>query len=104
MEPGGTAFQRLIWALLREIPYGQTGTYGELARKAARMLDRERMSPQAVGQAAHRNPIAIIIPCHRLVGADGKLTGYAGGLRRKQWLLELEQKQEASLCITRHFR
>ena len=93
LSPKGTAFQLLIWKLLLEIPYGKTATYGELSRRAASELGREKMSAQAVGQAAHRNPIAIIIPCHRLVGAGGNLTGYASGLDRKRWLLNHEQEE-----------
>ena len=93
LSPKGSAFRKLIWNLLLEIPYGETATYGELARRAAALLGREKMSAQAVGQAAHRNPIAIIIPCHRLVGAGGNLTGYASGLDRKRWLLNHEQEE-----------
>lgn len=94
MAPEGTAFQKLIWDLLRKIPFGQTRTYGELAREAADILGKENMSAQAVGQAVGRNPIAIIIPCHRVVGAGGKLTGYAYGTERKAWLLKHEQNGE----------
>ena len=93
LSPKGTAFQQLIWKLLLEIPYGKTATYGELARYAAAHLGRDKMSAQAVGQAAHNNPVAIIIPCHRLVGAGGNLTGYASGLDRKRWLLNHEQEE-----------
>ena len=93
LDPSGTPFQKLIWKLLLEIPYGKTATYGELARRAAAELGREKMSAQAVGQAAHHNPIAIIIPCHRLVGTGGNLTGYASGLDRKRWLLNHEQEE-----------
>lgn len=94
LEPAGTAFQKQIWNLLLEIPFGETRTYGQLARQAAVLMGKEKMSPQAVGQAVGRNPIAIIIPCHRCIGADGSLTGYASGLERKAWLLAHEQKQE----------
>lgn len=94
IDPSGTPFQMLIWKLLLQIPYGRTCTYGQLAKQAAALAGKEKMSPQAVGQAAGRNPIAIIIPCHRVVGAKGKLTGYAYGLDRKQWLLEHELKWE----------
>lgn len=83
LTPTGTAFQRSVWFLLCEIPYGQLSSYGELACKL-------RTSPRAVGNAVGHNPISIIIPCHRVVGADGRLTGYAGGLERKRWLLTHE--------------
>lgn len=81
LAPQGTEFQKLVWAKLREIPYGETVTYGQLARELG------CMSSQAVGGAVGRNPISILIPCHRVVGADGSLTGYAGGLEKKRWLL-----------------
>ena len=74
------------------IPYGATTTYGELAQAVAQRLGKERMSAQAVGQAVGHNPIAIIIPCHRVVGSKGQLTGYAGGLERKKALLALEAR------------
>lgn len=83
LAPRGTAFQRRVWALLRGIAYGETVTYGELARRLG-------TSPRAVGGAVGRNPISLIVPCHRVVGADGALTGYAGGLDRKTFLLRLE--------------
>ncbi len=90
MNPKGTPFQMLIWQLLLQIPYGQTCTYGALAQEAARRMGRQSMSSQAVGQAVGRNPIAIAIPCHRVLGRTGSLTGYAEGLEKKQWLLEHE--------------
>lgn len=90
LRPEGTEFRRLIWGLLLEIPYGKTVTYGALAKKAAEALGKPRMSAQAVGQAVGANPIAVVIPCHRVVGADGSLTGYAGGLHYKCSLLQLE--------------
>ena len=90
LRPEGTEFRRLIWGLLLEIPYGKTVTYGELAKKAAKILGKPHLSAQAVGQAVGANPIAIVIPCHRVVGADGKLTGYAGGIHYKKALLQLE--------------
>ena len=80
LAPVGTAFQRAVWAQLCEIPYGQTVTYGELAKCLS-------SSARAVGSAVGRNPISIIVPCHRVLGADGSLTGYAGGVERKKWLL-----------------
>lgn len=90
LHPTGTAFQQAVWQLLLQIPYGQTATYGELARRLAREKGRETMSAQAVGGAVGHNLISLIIPCHRVVGADGSLTGYAGGVDKKQQLLELE--------------
>ena len=90
LKASGTPFRELIWKLLLQIPYGQTVSYGQLAREAARILGKPRMSAQAVGQAVGANPIAVIIPCHRVVGADGALTGYAGGVHYKKALLELE--------------
>lgn len=87
----GTAFQRQIWEMLCQIPYGQTVTYGQLAKEAARRQGRPSMSSQAVGGAVGRNRISILVPCHRVVGADGSLTGYAGGLERKAQLLALEK-------------
>lgn len=90
LAPIGSSFRRLVWRLLREIPYGETTTYGALAKETARRLGRETMSAQAVGGAVAHNPLSILIPCHRVVGADGSLTGYAGGLERKRALLTLE--------------
>ena len=87
--PAGSEFQQAVWRLLCEIPYGETVTYGELARKLAARLGRE-VSARAVGGAVGRNPISVIIPCHRVVGADGSLTGYAGGLQKKFCLLAHE--------------
>ncbi len=85
LAPHGTAFQQRVWAALRTIPYGETRTYGELAAA----IDSPNAS-RAVGMANHRNPIPIIIPCHRVIGANGTLTGYAGGLEIKRRLLALE--------------
>lgn len=81
----GTPFQRTVWTALREIPYGETASYGQLAERIGR-----RGAARAVGLAVGRNPIGIIVPCHRVVGATGDLTGYAGGLERKQHLLDFE--------------
>lgn len=91
LHPVGSAFQQAVWALLLQIPYGQTVTYGELARQLAKKQGRPRMSAQAVGGAVGHNKISIIIPCHRVVGTGGSLTGYAGGIDRKVKLLALEQ-------------
>lgn len=88
--PAGSEFRRQVWKLLLEIPYGEVLTYGELARRMAVYRGRSSMSAQAVGGAVGHNPLSIIIPCHRVVGADGSLTGYAGGLEKKRWLLQLE--------------
>ncbi|MBQ9411514.1 MAG: methylated-DNA--[Oscillospiraceae bacterium] len=90
LRPAGTPFQSEVWALLLEIPYGKTVSYGSLAREIARRRGIVRMSAQAVGGAVGRNPISLIIPCHRVVGTDGSLTGYAGGIETKRKLLELE--------------
>ena len=87
LSPAGTIFQRKVWAILLTIPYGQTTTYGAIARQLG-----QTMSAQAVGQAVGRNPISIIIPCHRVVGAKGQLTGYAGGIENKKWLLRHEEE------------
>ncbi|MEZ5140066.1 MAG: methylated-DNA--[protein]-cysteine S-methyltransferase [Acidimicrobiales bacterium] len=85
LAPEGTDFQRRVWAQLRAIPYGSTSTYGEVARAIG-----ATNGFRAVGLANGRNPIAIIVPCHRVIGADGSLTGYAGGMERKRFLLDLE--------------
>ena len=85
LAPPGTDFQRAVWAELLDIPYGESRTYGDIAKA----LDRPR-GAQAVGQAVGRNPIGIIIPCHRILGAGGKLTGFAWGLEKKKWLLRHE--------------
>ena len=87
LAPVGSDFRQAVWQLLLEIPYGQTTTYGALAKR----LGGVRMSAQAVGGAVGHNPISIIVPCHRVVGTSGSLTGYAGGLERKVRLLEIEQ-------------
>lgn len=88
--PAGSAFRQTVWACLREIPYGQVTTYGRIAGRAAERLGRAHLSAQAVGGAVGHNPISILIPCHRVVGANGLLTGYAGGLDKKEWLLHHE--------------
>ena len=86
----GTPFQQEVWALLRQIPYGKTTTYGALAKTLAAQRGLERMSAQAVGGAVGHNEISILVPCHRVVGTGGSLTGYAGGVDKKKALLELE--------------
>lgn len=87
----GTEFQKQVWNLLLSIPYGTTMTYGELAKEIAHKRGLSSMSAQAVGGAVGHNPVSILVPCHRVLGADGSLTGYAGGIERKQKLLELER-------------
>ncbi|MCD8088154.1 MAG: methylated-DNA--[protein]-cysteine S-methyltransferase [Oscillospiraceae bacterium] len=86
----GTAFQMAVWEQLRAVPYGETTTYGAIARAIAAQRGLETMSAQAVGSAVGRNPVSILVPCHRVVGANGALTGYAGGLDKKAALLRLE--------------
>ncbi len=86
----GTPFQLGVWAILRTIPYGQSRSYGQIAQQLCAELGLPRMSAQAVGGAVARNPVSILVPCHRVLGAGGRLTGYAGGLERKRSLLELE--------------
>jgi methylated-DNA-[protein]-cysteine S-methyltransferase len=87
LEMAGTDFQRRVWAALREIPYGETVSYGELARGLG-----QASASRAVGLANGKNPFAVVVPCHRVVGSDGSLTGYGGGLDRKRFLLALEQR------------
>lgn len=89
----GTAFQKSVWALLMNIPYGQTVTYKELAEQIAAQRGIKRMAAQAVGGAVGHNPVSVIVPCHRVIGSDGSLTGYGGGLKRKEWLLTLEHSR-----------
>lgn len=88
--PHGTPFQQMVWKLLLEIPYGTTTTYGAIASRIAHLKGLPHFSARAVGGAVGRNPISILIPCHRVVGADGSLTGYGGGLAMKTALLEIE--------------
>ena len=90
MAPKGSAFAQSVWQLLLDIPYGQTVTYGELAKRLVERRGLAYMSAQAVGGAVGHNPISIIIPCHRVLGAKNQLTGYAGGLDVKTFLLKLE--------------
>lgn len=87
----GSDFRKSVWNILRQIPYGQTMTYGEIAKKMARQMGTAQMSAQAVGAAVGRNPISILIPCHRVVGSNGSLTGYAAGIDKKSALLALEK-------------
>ena len=89
VEPVGTAFRRRVWAALAGVPYGETWSYGELARAAG----LGRGAARAVGAANGANPVAIVLPCHRVIGADGRLVGYGGGLDRKAWLLVHERSE-----------
>ncbi len=90
LAPEGSDFQKRVWAALREIPFGETRSYGDLAESLG-------SSPRAVGRANATNPICVIVPCHRVIGADGTLTGYAGGMDNKRWLLEHEGALETVL-------
>lgn len=90
LAPKGTDFRQQVWKLLLDIPYGEVKTYGEIAREIANMRGLPSMSGQAVGGAIGHNPISIIIPCHRVVGTNGSLTGYAGGVEKKDWMLRME--------------
>lgn len=90
LAPQGSTFRQMVWELLCQIPYGQVTTYGRIAQMVAERMHRAHMSSQAVGGAVGHNPISILIPCHRVVGSDGSLTGYAGGIERKKQLLEHE--------------
>lgn len=93
LAPEGTEFQKRVWKALSAIPYGETRTYGEIAALAG-----NPKASRAVGLANNKNPIGIIVPCHRVVGADGKLTGYAGGLKAKEWLLDLEACRSCAIA------
>lgn len=95
----GTVFQNRVWKELMGIPYGRTVTYGEIARRAAEKSEGKGISARAVGGAAGRNPISLIVPCHRVVGADGSLTGYAAGIDRKVKLLKLEKADMSGLFL-----
>jgi methylated-DNA-[protein]-cysteine S-methyltransferase len=87
LDPGGTGFQRRVWTALLDVPYGRTASYGQIATQLGLLPSASR----AVGTANGQNPISIVVPCHRIIGADGSLTGYGGGLDRKRFLLDLEQ-------------
>jgi methylated-DNA-[protein]-cysteine S-methyltransferase len=93
LAPVGTAFQHAVWNAIARVPYGATVTYGELAAALA-----SQAGARAVGAATGRNPLSIIVPCHRVIGSDGRLTGYAGGLERKQQLLALESRNAVAAC------
>ncbi|GAA6487560.1 methylated-DNA--[protein]-cysteine S-methyltransferase [Gordonibacter urolithinfaciens] len=98
LKPGGTPFQQRVWKLLADIPYGELRTYAELAAQIACDCGG-KASARAVGTANGRNPISIILPCHRVIGSDGSLTGYAGGIARKVWLLEHEGADLTGLYV-----
>lgn len=98
LAPAGDAFAQRVWALLQTIPYGTTSTYGELAQALG-----DRNLAQAVGSANGHNPIAVVVPCHRVIGADGSLVGYAGGLDRKRFLLALEEPRADAAQTPRLF-
>lgn len=99
LAPTGSPFRQGVWEILCEIPYGQVMTYGEVAKRMAKKENRATLSGQAVGGAVGHNPISIIIPCHRVVGAGGSLTGYAGGIEKKIKLLELEGVDVSSFTV-----
>lgn len=99
LHPIGSAFRQGVWNILLQIPYGQTTTYGEITRQLAAKLNLPRMSAQAVGGAVGHNEISIIIPCHRVVGTNGSLTGYAGGIDKKVKLLELEHTNMSGFFV-----
>ncbi|SDR94931.1 methylated-DNA-[protein]-cysteine S-methyltransferase [Paenibacillaceae bacterium GAS479] len=99
LAPQGNEFRKSIWSILCDIPYGEVITYGEIAKLVAQKMGRAAMSAQAVGGAVGHNPISIIIPCHRVVGSKGSLTGYAGGIERKIKLLQLERVNMEELYI-----
>ncbi len=97
LAPAGTPFRRAVWEILRSIPYGQTMTYGAVAKLLSEQEGRGAVAARAVGSAVGHNPISLFIPCHRVIGADGSLTGYAGGLERKRNLLLLERSNTTNL-------
>ena len=90
VELEGTEFRKSVWAILQTIPYGENITYGEIAKEIAKQQGKKKMSAQAIGGAVGHNPISIIIPCHRVIGSNCQLTGYAGGIERKKYMLDLE--------------
>jgi methylated-DNA-[protein]-cysteine S-methyltransferase len=96
VKTAGTPFQRAVWSALREIPLGATESYGKLAERIGRPT-----AVRAVGLANGSNPIGIVVPCHRVIGANGSLTGYGGGMERKRWLLEHEKAQTGTLHFQR---
>lgn len=99
LAPAGSAFRRDVWDILCRIPYGEVTTYGDIAQKVAAKTGKKSMSAQAVGGAVGHNPISIVIPCHRVVGTGGSLTGYAGGIGTKVKLLQLEGADMSGLSV-----
>lgn len=103
ISPDGSEFRKSVWQILKEIPYGEVITYNSIAKKLAKQKGIKRMSAQAVGGAVAHNPISIIIPCHRVIGTNGSLTGYAGGIARKIYLLEHEKVNRYKLLKEDNF-
>lgn len=99
LAPQGSSFRRAVWELMLQIPYGQVTTYGEIAAQLAKSQGLHSMSAQAVGNAVGHNPISVIIPCHRVIGSGGNLTGYAGGISKKIFLLKLEKIDATKLYV-----
>ena len=99
LHPFGSDFRQRVWSILLQIPYGRTMTYGEIAAEIAHQQNLPKMSAQAVGGAVGHNPISLMIPCHRVVGTNGSLTGYGGGIARKVRLLELERTDMTHLFV-----
>lgn len=102
LSPIGGEFRQKVWKILCEIPYGEIMTYGEIAKRIAKEMNKKSMSAQAIGNAVGHNPISIIIPCHRVVGSNGNLTGYAGGIDKKIQLLELENVEMKQFYIPKN--
>lgn len=99
LRPEGSSFRMDVWEILRQIPYGKVTTYGEIAAQIVGRKGISSMSAQAAGGAVAHNPISLIIPCHRVVGANGSLTGYAGGIEKKIWLLKLEKADMKGMFV-----
>ncbi|HHW5505866.1 TPA: methylated-DNA--[protein]-cysteine S-methyltransferase [Staphylococcus aureus] len=102
LKPTGSHFQQCVWNELRQVPYGTLTTYGAIAKKVGKVLDKPKMSAQAVGGAVGSNPLSIIVPCHRVVGKTGSLTGFGGTINNKIKLLELENIDMSKLYIPKH--
>ena len=94
IELEGTEFRKSVWSILQTSPYGETTTYGDIGKQIAQEQGKEKFSAQAVGGAVGHNPISIIVPCHRVIGSNGQLTGYAGGIERKKYMLDLESEHK----------